>query len=138
MGGNHTPGPWKKSSIMEGDGEFIEISDQEGRLIADVWFDRKHEEPTCPPLEEAEANANLILAAPDLLKQLKNAKNMLEKYQGTVEYFEICQAIKKAEGREHENRIPRRPNCSRKLKSLSLQNSGISSTERQLKRKSRW
>ena len=99
MGGNHTPGPWKKSSIMEGDGEFIEISDQEGRLIADVWFDRKHEEPTCPPLEEAEANANLILAAPDLLKQLKNAKNMLEKYQGTVEYFEICQAIKKAEGR---------------------------------------
>jgi hypothetical protein len=22
---------------MEGDGEFIEINDQEGRLIADVW-----------------------------------------------------------------------------------------------------
>jgi hypothetical protein len=28
MGGNHTPGPWKKSSIMEGDGEFIEINDK--------------------------------------------------------------------------------------------------------------
>lgn len=93
----HTPGPWKGTIVSCTNEEFMEIVDEKGRLIADVWFDRKHEEPTCPPLEEAEANANLILAAPDLLKQLKNAKNMLEKYQGTVEYFEICQAIKKAD-----------------------------------------
>lgn len=32
----HTPKPWKKSSVIEGDGAFIEISDHEGRLIADV------------------------------------------------------------------------------------------------------
>ena len=98
MGGNHTPGPWKKSSIMEGDGEFIEISDQEGRLIADVWV---HPDDSAEGryMWEGIANAALIATAPELLEQLKNAKNMLEKYQGTVEYFEICQAIKKAEGR---------------------------------------
>ena len=102
--GKYTPKHWNAKKFFKNSQEkSFEIWDNHNKkFIAEAWIECPYGHD-CPSEEEAEANANLIAAAPDLLKQLKNAKNMLEKYHGTVEYFEICQAIKKAEGREEEN-----------------------------------
>jgi len=107
MGGNHTPGPWKKSSIMEGDGEFIEISDQEGRLIADVWVHHPDDSAEGRYMWEGIANAALIATAPELLLALKRAKDYIKHMGGSRGHIfdlpgklEILdKVIAKAEGR---------------------------------------
>lgn len=59
----HTPGPWKRSA--ESSGCYIESSD--GRKVAGVFTDTKHNEVRTT-FAQAEANASLIAAAPDLLE----------------------------------------------------------------------
>lgn len=93
---NHTPGPWRVSeaSVYAG-GDYIEIADpfngfdyEEGRLL---------------PIDERQANANLIAAAPDLLERLKQCAEVLAAeggHEGGLWLDEIRITIAKAEGRQ--------------------------------------
>lgn len=57
-----TPGPWLVR-------ERCNIVDEQGESIADVWF---------PVWEEADANARLIAAAPELLIAIENFRMIVE------------------------------------------------------------
>lgn len=111
----HTPKPWKKGSVIfSNSGIFVEVVDGECRLIADVWLERKYRDLACPPLEEAEANVNLICAAPDMYDALQSALPVLvglvqkEKLHpdqkgyvcgGYIAFQQVRAALDKAEGR---------------------------------------
>lgn len=62
----HTPGPWKRGSEIEGD-EYacVVLGGEYNGIIARAKVDVYTTD------EEAEANAKLIAAAPDLLKALQ-------------------------------------------------------------------
>lgn len=96
----HTPGPWTQSP------QLSEIVDRDGRRVARAYplhdgIDNDAREV------EAEANARLIAAAPDLLATLKNlmSSNGGGSKECGHEFTCICPwdaamaAIKKAEGR---------------------------------------
>lgn len=75
----HTPAPWSTPHMARNEircncayvlaepymGSICTISVSDGKSISDLGND-------CPPLEEAQANARLIAAAPDLLAALMN------------------------------------------------------------------
>ena len=89
-----TPGPWK----IAGRGEKkigIDVSTQTtGAHHIDVW----HSEYGWPQKEEAEANANLIAAAPELLEALQSLMDSYDK-NGHLLNFNVDiarQAINKA------------------------------------------
>lgn len=71
----HTPGPWR---VLQGgeDRDFI-IADASGNTIAEPNAELYNEWPPLAPhihhisVAEAKANARLIAASPDMLKQLK-------------------------------------------------------------------
>ena len=75
MGGRkYTPGPWKSKKVMSGNGTYYaEIITDDGRLIAEVagcdWDGRNG--------EEGDDNANLIVAAPDMLEALVSAREYI-------------------------------------------------------------
>ena len=83
----HTPGPWYKTEGL--------ISDSNGVHIATACDTR---------YENAEANARLIAAAPDLLEALKGINKRLHNMMGDIELRQMeriaQQAIAKAEGGE--------------------------------------
>lgn len=92
----HTPGPWR----VEPEGIFAEIEGSE--YVVAVW-----DEDDGLSMEEMEANANLIAAAPDLLAAAKESKcgcSLRERDSGhKVGCWKpaLDSAIAKAEGREH-------------------------------------
>ena len=100
----YTPGPW----VVRFNGTYFEVRPLEnkkkgckpGDYIADVCSVHFDEHPAmrehCPTKAEAEASANLIAAAPDLLEALKYAKRFLKPDDVDMTY--IDDAIKKAEG----------------------------------------
>ena len=70
---NFTPGPWKYHAPTNTDQRlFIEHPDGTGRIIAGMsqgfCFNKK-----CIPIEEREANARLIAAAPEMFEALHDA-----------------------------------------------------------------
>ena len=71
----HTPGPWRVEWGMhqDGDGHFITCAtDQTGLdAVAKVMFHDDHE-------GETKANALLLHAAPDMLRALREAADVLE------------------------------------------------------------
>lgn len=67
----HTPGPWKDKGSLIG---WFDIENFEGKEIA--WISNV----PVRNLEEAEANARLIIAAPELLEACKKALVELESY----------------------------------------------------------
>ena len=60
----HTPGPWTYSKEQTTNGHAHMVRQSSGESVANV---RSHNRPT----EEAQANARLIAAAPELLEALK-------------------------------------------------------------------
>lgn len=67
----NTPGPWR-THISEGRGHLCVISD-------DAWICGEiHRPGGGMPRAEAEANASLIAAAPDMLAALKQAETALD------------------------------------------------------------
>jgi hypothetical protein len=93
-----TPGPWEVGEPNQG-GSVLAVGVFSDRWhIADVWRD-------VPELvEEAEANARLIAAAPDLLAALKRSLDWLASYQGAGAdrvWEQAKAAIAKAEGATH-------------------------------------
>jgi len=81
----HTPGPWK---VIDGNEVYSGVTP-----IAQSWA----------TVDEQEANARLIAAAPELLSALKALKEQLESEEAdghnrTVHLIVIDSAIAKAEG----------------------------------------
>ena len=64
----HTPGPWAVDS--DGSGWYIEATPERGHSLAFIASPEFQEEPDTSA-SEAEANARLIAAAPDLLEALQ-------------------------------------------------------------------
>ena len=81
----HTPGPWR---VFKGASTEGECGDLTG-ISFEVWYKRSNQR------EEAEANAKLISAAPDLLEacmNLENDDNSIPKHAWDM----LQEAIKKA------------------------------------------
>ena len=89
--GTHTPGPWEFGEEREG---TLEIQTSQG-AIAEVWG-----------MPEAEADARLIAASPDLLEACKFLKKFYKPtYSGLdpivkAEWEKLEETISRAEGRE--------------------------------------
>jgi len=92
----HTKGKWK---VIRNEKEHSVYSEYHGSVCKlPLWYGVKETEQG---LDEAEANAQLISAAPDMLEALKTTMYILEK-QGKTEwlcYTDAKAAIAKAEGK---------------------------------------
>ena len=87
----HTHGPW---FIGESFTDDIAIREQQGQCVGFVIKSAFEEDA-----EEAQANACLIAAAPELLQRLEEALAMLEEFTSLEDTFEPIRAtIKKAKG----------------------------------------
>ena len=85
----HTPGPWGVSHAgattnkgVHTDGFFIGTED--GQMVCDLYF--KTQDGGLQQFVNAEANARLIAAAPDLLEALEDALVVLETDLSNAEY----------------------------------------------------
>ena len=101
MEAKHTPGPWKLNT--DGDTGMNDsgcILDSVGHVIVtDIYGTYKNGRTT----GEAEANARLIAAAPDLLAACEAAKKYLEPdlvEPGRTVFWRLVAAIKTARGGE--------------------------------------
>jgi hypothetical protein len=83
----HTPGPWEVTATLE-----IRSTSEEHILIAGTFYSSRAGHG------QTKANALLIAAAPDLLKQLK-ALVVQIKHAGLIVPPNVTAAIDKAEGR---------------------------------------
>lgn len=85
----HTPGPWYYKSGTHG------IFGPEGKAIATL-----HGTPRGYPNPDREANAHLLVAAPDLLEALRDLVDAITgRLDGeTIALHNALAAIKKAEG----------------------------------------
>jgi len=83
----HSPGPWHttRETVPGEFGTYTKIRDKDNGVIATLHVNEQ-------------ANATLIVAAPDLLKHLKRLHHTFgETHQGS-ERCETCAVIAKAEG----------------------------------------
>lgn len=91
---SHTPGPWR---IVRIDGELVgSIYRGKTRICAWILDDMKSQ-------REAEANAHLIAAAPEMLAVLEKLSSLLvdgEEYVPLELREELTTAIRKARGEE--------------------------------------
>jgi len=99
---NHTPGPWKLQEIEDSSGiEVVEIL----ILTDDVDIAQIYAFEDPETISDARADADLIAAAPDMLKALELIKRVAETHCGdswsemndTV-YISAREAIEKARG----------------------------------------
>lgn len=99
----HTPAPWRY--IRRSDEEFshpsIESLDDKFSVVILGFKDDPNDDGGVRgrTAEEAEANAHLIAAAPELLEAAKGIINSIENGNGVVCYRALMAAIAKAEGR---------------------------------------
>lgn len=101
---DHTPGPPVRYEFDEHGGydcmsSGYRVLDAAGRTCVTVdtkEFRRARMMESCEPLEEAEALARLIAAAPDMLAALKTVKGF-DIYHGVLRFVDA--AVAKAEGR---------------------------------------
>jgi len=90
MKAKHTPGPWEVSQYCEnGCGAQLGIKGKDRTLF---WNYRIYTGKGCPNETDVEANANakLIAAAPDLLNACEKIKTLAN---GLLDYGEVDQAI---------------------------------------------
>lgn len=71
MNTKHTPGPWRATTPVGSGPSFIKAPDCSG--IAKCYADHRS-------TKEANANARLIAAAPELLTDLQNAQRIINEY----------------------------------------------------------
>lgn len=92
----HTPGPWRAWDPEGRGGDAIPIIDSHGAMFAaveaiDITDEQAH--------EQQQANAQLIVAAPDLLAACNAALAYLDAEDSAGLVAEIAAAVAKAEGR---------------------------------------
>ena len=105
---NHTPGPWNLSK--SGDGKSITIGEGQsswGTRVGEVYRDDIDS-------DEADANARLIAAAPEMLEALIDAYKIIRRHEnpdlpGSAELRSIKALIERATGRKIEEVIDDRP-----------------------------
>ena len=103
---NFTPGPWVISNLTDIFTESRNGKEYDGHQIADCYVDYEDENDPGITIEEAQANARLIAAAPDMYDVLKAQCHHCHVYygDGTCDEIlagcEIKKALAKAEGRE--------------------------------------
>lgn len=103
----HTPGPWKKL----GGNNCHMVVNASGEVVGQVTGSRRGR-TRAPRHDEAQANARLIAAAPDLLSILKTLQDKLCEscpvdafgtddmtFEHTDDCLEAMEAIEKAEGK---------------------------------------
>ena len=91
----HTPGPWSIETVRHRNGEFWIVAPcsegtRYGPMVAHVFGISTTE-------KEKEANANLIVAATEMLEALET---IMQKTDDTVLFKIASRAIKKAKGEE--------------------------------------
>lgn len=86
--GKHTPGPW----VIDPCWDILGNTDDGNGMVCQITTD-------AVPRAEAEANARLIAAAPDMLEALKQAEQQIDYGQIDAAHRIIIAAIDKAEGR---------------------------------------
>lgn len=84
MGSKHTPSPWVMDKSSSDTDIYVMASNMD---IAKVTIEN----------DEGKANANLIVAAPEMLQEMKSLAKALEDVHELPQSF--YDAIKKAEGR---------------------------------------
>ena len=95
----HTPGPWKAGTLERG--RFVVSAPRSnGRAIC-VMRNTQEQDPEHERNLEADANARLIAAAPDLLNALNDAYECLSDHSGFLQSttaIKIRAVIAKVEG----------------------------------------
>lgn len=93
--GNTTPGPWAIQDLDDNEYQIFELTPYEKGIVNQVWTTA-----ICvlESREEAESNANLIAAAPELLGALKNIENDNNHIPQPI-WALVKNVIDKAEGR---------------------------------------
>ena len=92
----HTPGPWKATKLVN---NFINIEHSQRNVKGAITLALCRVQARQTWKNEAEANARLIAAAPDLLEALQEAKHMFAgEYPGHPTTERIFAAIEKATG----------------------------------------
>ena len=91
----HTPGPWtyQYSPYTTQDGKDIPAFEihGEGEKVCDTVEDQ--------PIEAQEANARLIVAAPELLEALQQCERLMrENRRSKKVWLHVCEIIAKAKG----------------------------------------
>lgn len=109
--GKYTPKHWNAKKFFKNSQEkSFEIWDNHNKkFIAEAWIECPYGHD-CPSEEEAEANANLIAAAPDMYEALKEFFKLLEgdkapKWRAIAFYDIAKKALAKAEGRGEDERL---------------------------------
>ncbi len=87
---NHTPGPWSLHETISDTARYLYVRSESG-IVAEVT-----------PLDEVDANARLIAAAPELLGALKEVLPLLAEFTWANSWHNLyaiaLAAIAKAEG----------------------------------------
>ena len=99
---NHTPGPWH--TFRQGTKHFVsQAADEEFRFAHAVIFETNyHPDNIVAARKEAEANAHLVSAAPDLLAALRDLVGCAEPHRDRAEIKAARAAIAKATGEVKE------------------------------------
>ncbi len=100
---DYTRGEWKASKTKEDERRFVSYIDCGYKTIARTMLPSQGREALTGTMEEAEANARLISATPDMYEALVMASEILrhEGYQGNQPVLlQINKALAKAEGKE--------------------------------------
>jgi len=75
----HTPGPWFAVCRM------VEVDDDDHADICSTNPDLFGQGHLAPPIEEQQANARLIAAAPEMLAMLQEVADYLDRYADVVD-----------------------------------------------------
>jgi hypothetical protein len=79
MSTQHTPGPWYAI------GRMVEVGDDDHADICSTNPDQFGQGHLAPPIEEQQANARLIAAAPEMLAMLQEVADYLDRYADVID-----------------------------------------------------
>jgi hypothetical protein len=100
MADKHTPGPWKAELSCVGEYRGLEIKGKNGQWIGNVHANKNRDDR----IPQAEANARLIAAAPELLDVLMLVEERFGAHCADPLPLDLCElivaALSKARGEQ--------------------------------------